>query len=68
MADHITPTDANREQSMGRVALWLDVEDLRWLSERCLCSPEATAEDEQRCSRVRFRARAALHKSGQIDQ
>jgi hypothetical protein len=68
MADQITPTDENREQSMGRVALWLDVEDLRWLSKRCLCSPDTTAEDEQRCSRVRFRARAALHKSGQIDQ
>lgn len=68
MTDQIAPTDENCEQSMGRVALWLDVEDLRWLSQRCLCSAEASAEVEQRCGRIRFRAKAALHKSGQIDQ
>ena len=64
----IAPTDPQRESDLGRVALWLDPDDLRWLATRCTCS-DATPEDErERCGRIRFRANAALHKAGlQVD-
>jgi len=57
-------TDPDREAALGRVALWLDPEDLRWLAERCRCGDDASAEERQRCARVQFRASAALHKAG----
>ena len=58
------PTDADREAARGRVALWLDPDDLRWLSRHCGCPPDASEEQRQRCARLRFRAGAALHKAG----
>ena len=64
MQSKVEPTDVERELAKGRVALWLDPEDLRWLSRHCCCSKEASREVTDRCARVRFRARAALHKSG----
>lgn len=48
---------------MGRIALWLDPDDLRWLASRCDCGDDATELDRERCARVRFRASAALHKA-----
>ncbi len=51
---------------MGRVALWLDVDDLACLAEHCCCADDATDEVRERCGRVRFRASAALHKSGAV--
>ncbi len=63
----VTPTDANREQAKGRIALWLDPEDLRWLSQHCCCPGDAPNEITSRCARLRFRARAALHKAGLAD-
>lgn len=59
-----TETDRTRELEKGRVALWLSVEDLSWLSTHCCCTDQDTKEARDRCARVRFRARAALHKSG----
>jgi hypothetical protein len=67
MATEIEPTDPNREQELGRVALWLDPDDLRWLSTRCDCPPDASEERKERCGRVRFRASTALHKAGLSD-
>lgn len=61
----IIATDPEREASLGRVAVWLDPDDLRWLSTHCCCPPDATAEQRERCARLRFRAGAALHKAGQ---
>ena len=58
------PTDADVEEQEGRIALWLDPEDLRWLSQHCDCPPEAPTEATDRCARIRFRANAALHKAG----
>ena len=58
-----TPTDSSREAAMGRVALWLDPEDLRLLAARCYCGDDATELERERCARVRFRASAALHKA-----
>ncbi len=60
----IKPTEPEYEQAKGRVALWLDPEDIRWLGGHCCCPPDAPAEVTERCARVRFRALAALHKAG----
>ena len=64
MASEVTPTDPQREASLGRVALWLDPDDLRWLARHCCCPDDVTEEQRQRCARLRFRASAALHKTG----
>ena len=58
------PTDPSHETGLGRVALWLDVEDLRWLSSNCACADSTPDEIKERCGRIRFRANAALHKAG----
>jgi hypothetical protein len=57
------PTDPDREATLGRVALWLEPEDLHWLAARCCCGNDASEEERQRCARVRFRASAALRKA-----
>jgi hypothetical protein len=64
MKHPITATDAVAEQAQGRIALWLDPDDLRWLVEYCGCPPDASQEQQDRCARIRFRANAALHKAG----
>jgi hypothetical protein len=60
----VQPTDPSREGELGRVALWLDVEDLRWLAANCSCTDAASDEIRERCGRIRFRANTALHKAG----
>ena len=64
MENGIKPTNDDAEREIGRVALWLDPSDLDWLSKRCDCSEDADADQRERCARIRFRARAALHKAG----
>jgi len=64
MAADVTPTDNDAERAKGRVAFWLDPSDLKWLSQRCDCPEDASEEQRERCSRIRFRAQAALHKAG----
>lgn len=54
----------SQEKAKGRVALWLDPEDLEWLARHCGCDDTTSADDRERCARIRFRANAALHKSG----
>jgi hypothetical protein len=61
---NIEPTEPDREQALGRIALWLDPDDLRWLAEHCCCAADATETARDRCLRLRFRASAALHKAG----
>ena len=58
------PTDPAAEAAQGRVALWLDPDDLRWLAQNCACDDDTSDSDRDRCGRVRFRANAALHKAG----
>lgn len=60
----IEPTEPDREQALGRVALWLDPGDLRWLAAHCCCAADAAQETKDQCLRLRFRASAALHKAG----
>ncbi|MCM2374803.1 hypothetical protein [Aporhodopirellula aestuarii] len=55
-------TIPSKESDAGRIAMFLDREDLRWLSKFCECGDAATDEDRERCARIRFRASTALHK------
>ncbi|MGW1893474.1 hypothetical protein ACWCP6_24975 [Streptomyces sp. NPDC002004] len=59
------PTDPQSEAAQGRVALWLDPEDLRRLADHCCCTDDASEADKERCGRLRFRAATALHKHQQ---
>lgn len=68
MADRILPTDPALEADKGRIALWLDPEDLRWLADRCVGQTDAPAEEEERWARLRFRVNAAMHKAGLKDR
>ncbi|WP_123979217.1 hypothetical protein [Streptomyces sp. Ag109_O5-1] len=56
------PTDPQAEAAQGRIALWLDPEDLHWLARHCCCFDDATDEHKDRWGRIRFRASTALHK------
>lgn len=67
MRQAIKATDPAHEQAQGRIALWLDVDDLRWLARHCCCPPDAPQEVTDRCLRMRFRASAVLHKAGVAD-
>jgi hypothetical protein len=67
MPTHPEPTDPGREAALGRIALWLDPEDLTWLGSHCACTADTPMEERERCGRIRFRANAALHKAGQKD-
>ena len=60
----IVSTDPGREAEIGRVALWLDMDDLRWLATHCACDDSTPEAGRERCDRIRFRANAALHKAG----
>ncbi len=64
MSRPVQPTDETAERGKGRVALWLDPEDLHWLSEHCCCPADSEPAVSERCKRIRFRAHAALHKAG----
>ncbi len=67
MTSKAAPTDDDAERAKGRIALWLDPEDLRWLQGRCCCAEDASQDELDRCARVRFRSAAALHKAGRTD-
>ncbi|GAA0358649.1 hypothetical protein GCM10010151_55420 [Actinoallomurus spadix] len=67
VSTNIEPTDPDREQAFGRIAFWLDPDDLRWLAGHCCCAADATEATRDRCLRLRFRASAALHKAGLDD-
>lgn len=60
----VIPTSPQDEAEKGRVALWLDPDDLRWLAERCRGTDGASDEEHERWARLRFRTNAALHKAG----
>jgi len=66
MENKTRATDEYAEAEAGRISLWLDPSDIEWLSTRCDCPPDASDEQRERCARVRFRARAALHKAGLV--
>src|SRR5687768_4280489 len=60
------PTDPVRERGLGRVPLWLDVKEVRWLADGCCCGRDVTGTTPHtwECKVIRFRANAALHKEG----
>lgn len=57
--------DYKKEIAKGRIALWLDLDDLRYLACEYSRLPEDTPEDLTRLwMRIAARAHAALQKSG----
>lgn len=60
----ITPTDPERELSLGRIPLWLDPEEVRWIADRDICGLGATGQHTPECGRIRWKAESALHKAG----
>ncbi|MEV7585716.1 hypothetical protein [Streptomyces erythrochromogenes] len=60
----IKPTDPEAERAAGRIALWLEADDLHRLAAHCCCSDDTSEEEREQCARLRFRASAALHKHG----
>jgi hypothetical protein len=64
MVNPMRQTDEDAERARGRLALWLEVSDLEWLSQRCDCTVDTSEVQRDRCARGRFRARAALHTAG----
>lgn len=58
------PTNPERERENGRVPVWLDPEDVRWLARYLAGQDGETEEDNERLGRLRFRLVAALHKEG----
>ncbi len=64
MTRDVEATDPKREAALGRVAVWLDPDDIRWLAAILRNAEGASEEELERASRIIFRAHAALHKSG----
>ena len=64
------PTDAGRELAMGRIPVWLDAKDVRWLTRRCVCGDDRLASGHHTTERLRIRWRAdvALHKAGRKEK
>lgn len=60
----MTMDGQEREIEKGRLALWLDSDDIRWLARHCCCPEDADYSTRERCGRIRFRANVALHKAG----
>lgn len=59
-----TPAEPDKEAASGRVAVWLDPGDVRWLARECAGLEPSTDDDRERVGRVRFRLLTALHKAG----
>ncbi len=64
MPKPIKPSNPEEEEKKGRVAVWLEPQDIEWLSGHCCCTKDAAKDVTDRCLRIRFRASAALHKAG----
>jgi hypothetical protein len=64
--DDVSPTDPDYENAEGRMAVWLDPEDVEWLASRCLCGPDRlpSGNHDLRCTYIRHRLTTALHKAG----
>ncbi len=53
-------TDPDYEDARGRLALWLELDDIAWLAKHCVCGTQ-TGHHTTECVRIRFRAGACLH-------
>jgi len=61
----LNTTNEQVEKEKGRLALWLDPEDLEFLKNEWRKIPEnAPDQVKERWSRIAFRASSALHKAG----
>lgn len=64
-------TDAQRERDLGRIPVWLPVDDVRLLAKHCWCENRGTernAAHSSRCRYLRMRVEAALDKAGEKDE
>ena len=63
---HGYDTDPRRERALGRIPVWLDLEDVRWLTRRCICGPDRypSGQHIEECTRIRWRFDVALDKAG----
>lgn len=58
-------TDPKEEIRKGRMALWLDPDDIRFLADEWRKVPKTASEKEKDAwERIAFRAMAALQKKG----
>src|SRR3954464_9276081 len=64
VADELTPTDPTREEALGRIALWLDPAEVRWIVDQDICGLGATGRHTPECGRIGWKAESALHKAG----
>ncbi len=59
------PANSDEELNKGRVALWLDPEDVAFLADEWRKIPDnAPDQTRETWSRIAFRASSLLHKSG----
>ena len=65
MTTKTTFTIPSDESDAGRIAVYLDPDDIRWLSSRCECDDSATDNEREHCARIRFRSSTAMHKAKQ---
>ena len=57
--------DSKLEKEKGRIALWLDPEDINFITNEWRKIPEGVApEISEAWARIAFRANTALHKAG----
>ena len=65
MVNPVRPTDPEAELEAGRIALWLDPDDIAFLADERRKIPEGASEPVRATwARIAFRAMAALHKAG----
>jgi hypothetical protein len=57
-------TDSEYEDSKGRIALWLQPEDVAWLAKHCVCGRMKDGNHTEQCKRLRYRAGTCLHAYG----
>jgi len=60
-------TGEERERALGRVPVWLPLEDVRLLAKHCFCEDrgnEKFARHSSHCRCLRMRVDAALDKAG----
>ena len=63
-------TDADRESALGRIPVWLPLEDVQRLAKHCFCEAPRQGKfprHSMTCKYLRKRVEAALDKAGAKD-
>jgi hypothetical protein len=65
MEPKVRPTNPEEEVAKGRIALWLDPDDIKFIADEWRKIPDNVSDSiKEIWGRIAFRAMAALHKSG----